>query len=46
MTDYGTIDISMTSMSSRMATLGQTLRSLLDQNYANLCIHLYLSRER
>jgi len=45
MTDYGTIDISMTSMSSRMATLGQTLRSLLDQNYANLCIHLYLSRE-
>lgn len=45
MTDYGTIDISMTAISTRMATLGQTLRSLLDQSYANLCIHLYLSRE-
>lgn len=45
MTNYGTIDISMTSMSSRMATIGQTLRSMLDQSYADLRIHLYLSRE-
>ena len=45
MTDYGTIDISMTSMSSRMGTLALTLRSLLDQSYGNLRIHLYLSRE-
>jgi hypothetical protein len=42
---YGTIDISLTSISSRMATLGQTLQSLLDQDYADLKIHLHLSRE-
>lgn len=45
MKDYGTIDISLTSMSSRMSTLSQTLQSLLDQSYENLRINLYLSRE-
>ncbi|KGM46753.1 glycosyltransferase [Pseudooceanicola atlanticus] len=45
MKNYGTIDISMTSMSSRMHTICQTLRSLLNQSYDDLKIHLYLSRE-
>ncbi|MGB3409522.1 MAG: glycosyltransferase [Jannaschia sp.] len=45
MTDFGTIDISLTSMSSRMGSLGRTLRSLLDQSYGDVRIHLYLSRE-
>lgn len=44
MKDYGTIDISMTSMSSRMPTICATLRSLLAQDYDNLRIHLHLSR--
>lgn len=43
--DYGTINISLTSMSSRIATLPQTLRSILDQSYGDLIINLYLSRE-
>lgn len=42
---YGTIDISLTSISSRMATVCQTLRSLLAQSYDDLRIHLHLSRE-
>lgn len=41
----GTIDISLTSISTRMNTLCATLQSLLDQDYKDLCIHLYLSRE-
>jgi len=45
MADFGTIDISMTSMSSRMGTLPHTLRSLLAQSYGDLCINLHLSRE-
>lgn len=45
MADFGTIDISLTSMSSRMATLPMTLRSLLAQDYDDLCVHLHLSRE-
>ena len=42
---YGTIDISLTSISSRMDTVCDTLRSLLDQDYDDLQIHLQLSRE-
>ncbi|WP_435165155.1 glycosyltransferase family A protein [Falsirhodobacter sp. 1013] len=42
---YGTIDISLTSISSRMATLGATLKSLLAQDYADVHVHLYLSKE-
>jgi hypothetical protein len=45
MSNYSTIDISMTSMSSRLSTLHLTLKSLLDQDYGDLVIHLYLSRE-
>lgn len=44
-TDYGTIDISLTSMSSRMSTIARTLQSMLDQDYGDLRIHLYLSRD-
>lgn len=43
--NYGTIDISLTSIRSRMPTLGATLRSLLAQDYADIRINLYLSRE-
>lgn len=39
------IDISLTSISSRMGTVCQTLRSLLDQDYPDLQVHLQLSRE-
>ena len=45
MLDLGRIDISMTSISSRLPALPQTLRSLLEQDYGNICIHLYLSKE-
>jgi len=41
----GKIDISLTSISSRMATLCETLESLLAQDYGDLQIHLHLSRE-
>lgn len=41
----GKIDISLTSISSRMGTVGKTLRSLLDQDYPDLQVHLHLSRE-
>ena len=41
--DYGTIDISMTSMSSRMPSLSRTLYSILRQSYGDLRIQLYLS---
>jgi len=43
--NYGIIDISLTSISSRMHTLGDTLRSLLNQDYRDVRINLYLSRE-
>jgi hypothetical protein len=40
------IDISLTSISSRMATICQTLRSILDQDYdGELQVHLHLSPE-
>lgn len=45
MTTLGTINISMTSMRSRLSTLSLTLRSLLDQSYDDLCVNLYLSHE-
>jgi len=45
MTNYSTIDISMTSMSSRLPTLHLTLKSLLDQSYDDLVIYLYLSHD-
>ena len=45
MKDYGQIDISLTSISDRLPALGETLRSLLAQSYANLRIQLYLSKE-
>lgn len=45
MSNLGTIDISLTSISSRIHTLPVTLRSLLNQSYADVCINLYLSRE-
>lgn len=40
-----TIHISLTSISSRMATVDRTLRSLINQDYGNLVVHLYLSKE-
>ena len=45
MSSFGTIDISLTSISSRMTTLHLTLMSLLDQSYSDIRINLYLSRE-
>jgi hypothetical protein len=45
MMDYGTIDISLTSISSRMATLEHTLRSILEQSYRDLRIIVHISRE-
>ncbi len=45
MKNYGTIDISLTSISSRISTLPQTIRSLLNQNYSDIRINLYLSKE-
>lgn len=43
--NLGTIDISLTSISSRIGTVQATLRSLLDQSYGDLRVHLFLSRE-
>ncbi|NKW91426.1 glycosyltransferase family 2 protein [Rhodobacteraceae bacterium R_SAG9] len=45
MTNYGTINISLTSMSSRIPTLHLTLGSLLEQSYDDIVINLYLSRD-
>lgn len=45
MADFGTVDISLTSISSRLPTLPHTLRSLLRQSYGDLCVNLYLSHE-
>lgn len=39
------IDVSLTSISSRLDALPRTLRSLLDQDLAPARVHLYLSRE-
>ena len=39
------IDISLTSISTRMDSLPATLRSLLEQNYPEFAVHLYLSKE-
>lgn len=41
----GTIDISLTAISQRLPTLGDTLRSLLAQDYGDLRIFLHLSHE-
>ncbi len=43
--NYGKVDISLTSISSRMETVGRTLRSLLAQDYPDLQVHLHLSPE-
>jgi hypothetical protein len=43
--NYGKVDISLTSISSRMDTVCATLRSLLAQDYSDLQIHLHLSPE-
>jgi len=45
MSDYGTVDISMTSISSRTDGLHHTLRSVLTQSYSDVRINLYLSKE-
>ncbi|MEM6409458.1 MAG: hypothetical protein AAF700_13725 [Pseudomonadota bacterium] len=39
------IDISLTSISSRLSTLPVTLASLLGQDYSNFTVNLYLSRD-
>ncbi|MEL6550908.1 MAG: glycosyltransferase family 2 protein [Pseudomonadota bacterium] len=39
------IDISLTSISSRLSTLPETLSSLLAQDYPNFTVNLYLSRD-
>lgn len=39
------IHVSLTSMSSRMATVHKTLRSLIDQDHDDFVVHLYLSKE-
>lgn len=39
------ITISLTTISSRLSKVPRTLRSLLVQDYPNLVVHLYLSRE-
>lgn len=43
--NYGKIDISLTAISSRMDSVCDTLGSLLAQDYRDVQIHLYLSRE-
>ena len=45
MKNYGPIDVSLTSISSRIPTLPQTIRSLLEQSYSYLKVNLYLSKE-
>lgn len=43
--NYGKIDVSLTSISSRLRTLPATIRSILAQDYPDLQVHLHLSRE-
>lgn len=45
MKDFGTIDVTMTTISSRLPALHETLLSLLAQNYDDLRVNLYLSEE-
>jgi hypothetical protein len=42
--NYGKIDVSLTSISSRMRTLPTTIRSILAQDYSDVQVHLHLSR--
>lgn len=43
--EFGPVDVSLTAISGRMATLPRTLGSLLAQDYPDITIHLYLSEE-
>lgn len=45
MNRFGTIDICLTSISSRIGSVELTLRSLLAQDYDDVHVRLYLSRE-
>ncbi|GIT91420.1 glycosyl transferase family 2 [Jannaschia pagri] len=43
--DFGRVDVSLTTIAARLAGVARTLTSLLNQSYANLRIHLYISHD-
>jgi hypothetical protein len=46
MTDrFGPVDVSLTTISTRLPTLAGTLRSLMDQDHDALRVHLWISEE-